>query len=70
MSKKQIMSSASNHLVVMLGSHSTSLDENMMNEFNETAIVDNAVNANPRVDSLNSSAANKSHSDGYGIIRT
>ena len=43
----------------------------MMNEFHETAIiVDDAVNANPMVDHLNSSTATKSHSDGYGIIRT
>ena len=41
-----------------------------MNEFNETAIVDDVVNANPKVDHLNSITAIKSHSDGYGIIRT
>ena len=43
----------------MLGSHSTSLDENTMNEFNETAIVDDVVNANPKVDHLNSITATK-----------
>ena len=41
-----------------------------MNKFTETAIVDDAVKANPRMDNLNSSTATKSHTDGYGIIRT
>ena len=46
-----------------------SLNKNTMNKFTDTAIVDDAVKANPR-GNLNSSTATKSHTDGYGIIRT